>query len=68
MEPEFYETMCLRGDRLKELCDLYPKTANTLKYQSLKKRNQLMKHLDKQLGQIRDRMKDSNQIVGSNIF
>ena len=32
IEPEFYETMCLRKDRLAQLCDLFPKTANTLKY------------------------------------
>ena len=51
---EEFRVMCLSKDNFEELCDLYPKTAESLKMQGLKKRKMFLDCLVKQEQEAKD--------------
>lgn len=53
--------MCLDGEKLLDLCELYPNTAKNVKYRSLDRRMYYLKHQ-----QIQQRELRSNKVVASN--
>ena len=65
IECEEYVLMCLDAEKLVELCELYPETAQSLKYRSLDRRAYYLRHQQLQERELKNTTRQAAAHIGN---